>query len=233
MFQSVVHQFTLDTITGQLRSPSNVWTQSFLEYDSQSCLGYNQNNSSGYFPGGVYSKTCLGEDKEKFLFTGGQFTSSHSLNWTVISEGNLPWTSGFHRNPLGVEISSTYLYGDKSKYFAQVKFFNNSKPYYEYKIEFPEMRDSESAEVHFAELELPGLLMSGSKPPTSSPSHEPTKTPTSEPTRTPTAKPTSKPTAFNMNGDLTINKINRCGTSEVDARENCRDTCDAGKTCPL
>jgi hypothetical protein len=30
----------------------------------------------------------------------------HLINWTVISAGNLPWTSEFDRNPLGLAISS-------------------------------------------------------------------------------------------------------------------------------
>lgn len=231
-FYSVIHQYTLNASSGQFESPSNVWTQSLLVPATKSCLSYNPNNSSGYLPGGIYPSVCSAELNQMFLCFGGQFTSSNSQNWTVISEGNLPWMSEQNRNPVGIKMSSTYETGDPSKYSMQVRFLNNSKSYYEYKIEFPEMRDSESTTVQFAELELPGLLLKDMA--TSSPTQMPTKLgkPTRKPTRKPTAKPTQKPTVSNLDGALVINKINRCGTSEINARENCRQTCDGKTKCP-
>jgi len=44
----------------------------------------------------------------------------------------------------------------------EVKFYNNDVPFIEYKTEFMKTRNSDSTEVQFAELELPGLLIADS-----------------------------------------------------------------------
>ena len=169
------------------------------------------------------------DDDQKFIFSGGAFKSVHSQNWTVISDGNLPWISEFSRNGLNHEISSSYEDGDVSKYFTEVQFYDNTVPYYEYKIEFPGMRDPASSMVHFAELELPGLLIGQTN---ISPTSNPTKKPTKSPTRRPTSKPTRMPTRRPTSGDFVINKKKRCGSAEVDARETCGVVCERDSDCP-
>lgn len=94
----------------------------------------------------------------------------------------------------------------------------------------------------------PSLSALSSKPTSSKPT---TRKPTLKPTtRQPTLKPTSSkpsskpttprpatplPTSFkptSTTSELVISTVNRCGTSEIDARENCRSTCINDTTCP-
>lgn len=79
--------------------------------------------------------------------------------FTLIKEGRLPWISQFDRNPLGVQLSSSYENGDTAKYFMEVKLFENTSPFYEYIIRFPQLRDPDSMILQFSEIELPGLLL--------------------------------------------------------------------------
>jgi hypothetical protein len=100
------HKFVFDTNTGQLSSPSNYWSLSALGDVPKLCLGYQD--------GILVPKVCSGDDRQKFSFIG-QYQSADSLNWAVISAGNLPWTLEFDRNPLGLAISSTYESEDDSQ----------------------------------------------------------------------------------------------------------------------
>ena len=234
IYRSDYHKFTLDASTGQLESPANVWSNYFLNGVTQSCLSYNSNsmdnkNDDKYqFMGGIYPSVCSKDDNQNFIFSGGAFKSADSQNWTVISDGNLPWISEFSRNGLNHEISSSYEDGDVSKYFTEVQFYENTVPYHEYKIEFPGMRDPASMMVHFAELELPGLLIGQIN---ISPTSTPTVKPTKSPTRPPTSKPTSTPTRRPTSGDFIINKKKRCGSAEIHARETCGMVCEKDSDC--
>jgi hypothetical protein len=233
------HKFRLDANTGQLISPSNQWSSYWLNGAPESCLSYKSTFGSsihdGYhehqYVGGIYPIVCSrgGNDIQNFIFSGGAFTSAQPQDWIVISEGNLPWISEFSRNALNHKISSSYEDGDMSKYFTEVQFYDNSVPYYEYKIEFPGMRNPASSTVHFAELELPGLVIGQSN---ISPTSNPTTKPTKKPTRRPTSKPTRMPTRRPTSGDFVINKKKRCGASEIDARETCSMVCNMDKDCP-
>jgi len=102
---------------------------------------------------------CSTETTQKFYANGGQLMSG--ADWTFIQEGHLPWVSGFDRNPTGQVVQSTYENGDTNKYYMEVKFFENTTPFYEYKILFPVLRDPQSVTIQFSELELPGLLLGG------------------------------------------------------------------------
>jgi len=92
---------------------------------------------------------------QQFAVAGG----SPASDWALISEGNFPWISDDKRNPVGVQMASTYDEGDSSKYFVEVRFYENTTPYNEYRILFPETRDPYSPMLEFAELELPGMLL--------------------------------------------------------------------------
>lgn len=183
---------------------------------TESCLSVRANTNQ---TGGIYPTVCSSSSQDqKFVMSGGAFYVGTTSNWTVISEGNLPWVSEHERNPLGVGISSTYEHPDYNKYLMEVNFYGNYIPYQEYMIEFlatrtwqPGMNISSSTVVQFAELELPGLIL-GRSPVTSVPTSKPTRSPTRSPTQTPTFNPTYKPTTEE---GLVINKMLRCGFSEL------------------
>jgi len=67
--------------------------------------------------------------------------------------------SDFDRNPTGVHISSTYENGDDARYYMDVKFYQNTTPYYEYRVSFPELRNPDSLVLQISEVELPGMLV--------------------------------------------------------------------------
>ena len=118
-------------------------------------LDYNYNTEM------LFLHSEHGDPNQKFYFEdGGPFfhTSDDDSDWELISEGDLPWTSEFDRNPTGVSIYSTNEGGDPNKYYSEVLFYNSTKPYYRYKILFPETRNPDSMQVQFAAIELPGLL---------------------------------------------------------------------------
>ncbi len=225
-FFSDYHKFRLDTGTGQLASPANSWSYYFLGGASESCLSYTHaaNRKSGEYDGGVYPDQCRGSRDTKFEYVG--VFSSSSASWNLISEGNLPWISEYSRNPMGIAMESRYESADEGKYYMEVQFYDNTAQYYEYKIDFTGMRNPASSSVHFAEVELPGLIIGDTPPPTHTPTNKPTKTPTRSPT---TSKPTRRPTS----GEFVINRKNRCGTSEIDARESCNIACEKDSQCPM
>ena len=200
----------------QFASPVNAFSSTFLGRGiTESCLSVR---SIAGQTGGIYPTVCSGSQDQKFITSGGAFYDGTSSDWTVISEGNLPWISEHERNPLGVGISSTYEHPDYNKHLMEVNFYGNSISYHEYKIEFlatrtwqPGMIISSSTVVQFGELELPGLIL-GRSPVTTAPTSKPTRPPTRVPTQTPTRKPTYKPTTED---GLIINKMLRCGFSEL------------------
>jgi hypothetical protein len=223
------HKFRLDIKTGQLASPANPWSNYFLDGASESCLSYTPKaiSRSGQYDGGVYPEKCRGSRETTFQYVGDFSTSSS--DWTLISEGNLPWISEYSRNPMGIAIESKYDSADEGKHYMEVQFYDNTAQYYEYKIDFTGMRNPASSSVHFAEVELPGLIIGDTPPPTNTPTNKPTKSPTRPPTTSPTSNPTRRPTS----GDFVINRKNRCGTSEIDARESCNIACEKDSQCPV
>lgn len=63
------------------------------------------------------------------------------------------------RNALGQVIYSTHLTADVNEYVTEVEFPSNIRAFYEYKVTFPELRDPNSLQVQFSELELPGTQL--------------------------------------------------------------------------
>ena len=201
----------------QFAAPANTWSSMFLGGAiTESCLSVRASTGQ---TGGIYPTVCSdGGQEQKFVMSGGNFYAGTNSNWTVISQGNLPWISEHERNPLGVGVSSTYEHPDYNKYLMEVNFYGNYIPYQEYRIEFlatrtwqPGMNISSFTAIQFAELELPGLIL-GRSPATSVPTSKPTRPPTRKPTQTPTFKPTYKPTTEE---GLVINRMLRCGFSEL------------------
>lgn len=134
---------------------------------------------------------------------------STSDEFVEISGDDLPWTSDkiVDRNFFPVPIHSTYSSGDMALSFTEVSF-ENTKYYLDYKIEFSKTRAPQSSVITFAEIELPGILLSDN---TSS--------------------------ASNYTGELVVSTAPRCGATEVEARETCgtvcatNDDCESGKLC--
>ncbi|KAL7554934.1 hypothetical protein ACHAWF_018496 [Thalassiosira exigua] len=141
----IYQRFTYDSTTENIKS---VW-------QTDQCLDLHMD----YFF--LYVHSCHGGNNQKFFFPSGLFQSGTGtdLDWTLISQGSLPWISEFDRNPSGVAISSTYESGDPDKYFMEVNFHENTTPYYEYRFVFLETRNPDSTMTQFSELELPGLLL--------------------------------------------------------------------------
>jgi len=84
-----------------------------------------------------------------------------SSDWTVISEGDLPWFNDpLPRNVWGEVIDSTYESGDTNLEFAEVKLTSNNEAFLQYKLTFSKTRDPHSKFIQLAELELPGLVLS-------------------------------------------------------------------------
>ena len=218
------HKFRLTT-TGQLASPANSWSNYFLGGASESCLTYSSRNNkkNSEYDGGVYPDHCHNHQDTMYEFVG--VFSSTSGGWNVISEGSLPWISEYSRNPMSIAIESKYDSADEGKHYMEVQFYENTAQYYEYKIDFTGMRNPASNTVHFAEVELPGLIIGDTPPPTRTPTRRPTKSPTRSPT---SSKPTRRPTS----GEFITNRKNRCGLSEIHARESCNISCDRDSQCP-
>jgi len=137
------HKFTYDSSTEKMESV----------FFPGHCVEYRLNSDW------LSLQACNNGNNQKFFTDGGSIDSGSDEGWTSIKEGNVPWISELDRNPLGVEIESTYESGDTGKYYNEVKFYDNTTPYYEYKIHFLEMRDPDSLMIQFAEIELPGLLL--------------------------------------------------------------------------
>jgi len=121
-------------------------------YYNNRCIDYDANS------GLVGMENCNSGNNQKFYVSEGTLDGT-DVDWTTIEEDDLPWISQYDRNPVGIGIASTYEHGDTDKNYRQVKFFDNTTPYYEYKISFPELKNPESLELQFAEVELPGLLL--------------------------------------------------------------------------
>jgi hypothetical protein len=142
--QAKWHKFTYDPTTERIESvfyPGN-------------CAQFRTRN--GY----VALAPCRDENKQQF-YSDGSFENAAGQGWTLIQDGNLPWVSDFDRNAVGtgIAIGSTYESGDTTKYYSEVKFYENTTPYFEYKVLFPGLRDPESLTLQFAEMELPGLVL--------------------------------------------------------------------------
>lgn len=136
-------KWVLDSSTGELRSMN----------DNINCLSYEPSESYLWFG------SCHKGTSQQF-YMNESFDSSLAKAWTDIAEGHLPWISGFDRNPLGLEIFSTYDQGDKDFHYMDVVFYDNDSIFMDYKISFPELRDQDSMSLQLAELELPGMIVS-------------------------------------------------------------------------
>ena len=105
----------------------------------------------------VNIQTCSGGDIQQFYVgSEGVFNVSNDEAWDEIGSGILPWVSVDSRNAIGQAISSTFAEADESLNFMEVKFYENTQSYYEYKVSFPELRSHDATHLHFAEIELPG-----------------------------------------------------------------------------
>mmetsp|Transcript_27403 Transcript_27403/g.44964 ORF Transcript_27403/g.44964 Transcript_27403/m.44964 type:complete len:165 (+) Transcript_27403:2-496(+) len=136
------HKFTFDPSTERLESV--IYPGYCIDYD--------------FIFGFISMHGCHNGLNQKFYYSG-DFDDTADDSWTLIKEGDLPWISEFDRNPLGVAVSSTYENGDENLYHMEVKFYDNTMPYQEYQIRFPELRNPDSLQLQFSEIELPGLLL--------------------------------------------------------------------------
>lgn len=111
-----------------------------------------------YLTGNVVNlRPCTGNNTQQFFVASeGVFNVSSDEAWEEISSGILPWRSKHSRNAIGQAISSTFAEADDDLNLIEVKFYENTQPYYEYKVSFPELRSKNADHMHFAELELPG-----------------------------------------------------------------------------
>lgn len=110
--------------------------------------------------GDLYAHGCHGGANQKFFVASeGRWDVSVDDDWIDIAGGNLPWVSMEERNALGQAIYSTDLAADANKYVMEVGFPHNIGAYYEYKVTFPELRDPDSLQVQFSEMELPGIQL--------------------------------------------------------------------------
>lgn len=138
-----IQQFIIVPETEQIQS---VYYENCIEYHST----FNT----------IYQNGCRTHVVQKFWFSEGYFKSWFGTGtWNLISQRNLPWVSDFDRNPNGVHISSTYGNGDDARYYMDVKFYDNTTPYYEYRVSFPELRNPDSLVLQISEVELPGMLL--------------------------------------------------------------------------
>jgi hypothetical protein len=137
-----------------------IWDNSTETFESVRYPGWSLDYN--YDSGWLWLHAKHGEPNQQMYFEGGGpffYTSADDSDWDLISEGDLPWTSEYDRNPTGVTISSTNEGGDPNKYFTEVLFYQSTTPYYQYKILFPETRDPDSMRVQFSQIEMPGLLL--------------------------------------------------------------------------
>ncbi len=81
--------------------------------------------------------------------------------WQLISEGDFPWINQSNppRNPSRKFMYSTYENGDSSRTFTEVVIPAHDGAYLEYKVTVTTRTSSES-ELKFAEIELPGDVLS-------------------------------------------------------------------------
>ena len=139
------HQFTFDPITEQIESvfyPGN-------------CVKYRTETSY------VALDECENTNTFRFYSDDGSFEGASGQGWTLIQEGHLPWVSERDRNAVGtgIGIESSYENGDIGKYYSEVKFYENTATYYEYKVLFPATSDPNSLTLQFSEIEIPGLVL--------------------------------------------------------------------------
>lgn len=107
----------------------------------------------------VYSsKHYPSRDPVTYVLEGRVDTSSP---WQLISQGDFPWIdqSNPPRNPSRNFMYSTYESGDPNRSFTQADIPAHDGAYLEYKITVTTRSSSES-EVKFAEIELPGDILS-------------------------------------------------------------------------
>ena len=99
----------------------------------------------------------------------------------------------------------------------EVQFYNNDVPFIEYKTEFMKTRNSDSTEVQFAELELPGLLIADSN--TDELSMAP-------PTQFPTIAPVPNPTMRSVVQDSSSAKPTLCMGNNPNYQDTWGDGCE-------
>ncbi|KAL7553976.1 hypothetical protein ACHAWF_017328 [Thalassiosira exigua] len=128
-------------------------TLELKSFHDSSCLDHEFNL------GRLFFHSCHGGNNQQFLVNEG-FDLTLDSSWTDIDEGPLPWISPHHRNPTtGSFIDSSYESGDTDFYHMEVEFPQNTEAYMEYRVTFPEQRDSYAPALVLAEIELPGLLV--------------------------------------------------------------------------
>lgn len=134
-------KWTIDPATEEIRSMHD-----------NACLDHDTNS------GNLWFHSCHGGSEQKF-YMNESFDSTLPTAWTDIASGHLPWISEYDRNPLALPIESTYESADDGHFYMEVTFYDNSSPYMDYRISFPELRDPNSLSLQFAEIELPGLIV--------------------------------------------------------------------------
>lgn len=84
-----------------------------------------------------------------------------SSPWQLIDGGDFPWITDStpDRNPTGYKINSTYESGDSARSFTEAVLPEHDGAYLEYKITVTTRKSSEAA-LKFAEIELPGDVLS-------------------------------------------------------------------------
>ena len=147
------------------------------------------------------AENCMNCDPTEFILEGRNGDTSP---WIHIREGEFPGIAGgLDRNPVDLQINSTYASGDTDLSFVEVHFHTNIDAYFEYRVSFPTTRGPTSNNLRFAELEVPGMLLPPE--PSASPTPAPSTSPTKEPSGSPTLAPTGNPTAELPDGTLVNN----------------------------
>lgn len=87
----------------------------------------------------------------------GRLSNSDPLDqgWVVISEGTLPWSDNFERNPSGLTIESTFNQGDTRRHYTQVEFYDYQEVYQAYLLTFESPRDPQQSHLRIGEVEIP------------------------------------------------------------------------------
>jgi len=104
------------------------------------------------------SSGCMNCHPQSFILEG---RAEANAPWDDIASGELPGIAeGLDKNSQGLQINSSYASGDPNLTYTQVHFHGHSAPYLEYKLTF-ELRSPTSNTLHYAEIEVPGMVLPG------------------------------------------------------------------------